>query len=364
MTTTPLAAPPPRAVGETSSSLAARGQSGVRGGPIRVRLAITVAVFGTLAAVTCLLAPLVGSTPISLARVFDRSIPFAENVDAQIFFVARLPRVLAGAVVGAALASAGVVLQALLRNPLATPFTLGVSAGSALGAMLAISAGAAVTIGPLSPVPLASLGGAFVAAAIVYALATRPGHPISTSVLLLAGVTLNSLFSALILFVQYLANFAETFRAVRWLMGDLDVGSVAPILATLPLVLVAGAIFAVLPGSLNLLSVGADTAATRGVDVARAQRLAFLGSSLATGAAVSLAGPIGFIGIVVPHLVRLLAGSDHRILLPAAALFGAAFLVACDLVARTIMAPVEIPVGIVTAMLGGPFFLWLLVRKG
>ena len=332
--------------------------------PIRARLAMTLVMYGTLALVTCLLAPLVGSTSISLSRAFDRAIPFADNVDAQIFFVARMPRVLAGAVVGAALASAGVVLQALLRNPLATPFTLGVSAGAALGAILAISLGATVTLGPLSPVPLASLVGAFIASAIVYALATRPGRAMSTSVLLLAGVTLNSFFSALILFVQYMGDFAETYRTVRWLMGDLDVGGFAPIVAALPLVVGAFLIFALLPSSLNLLSVGADTAATRGVDVARTQRLAFLSSALATSAAVSLAGPIGFVGIVVPHLVRLLAGVDHRIVLPASALFGAAFLVACDLVARTVLAPVEVPVGIVTALLGGPFFLWLLVRKG
>jgi iron complex transport system permease protein len=332
--------------------------------PIRARLAMTLTAYGGLAVATCLLAPLVGSTPISLARVFDRSIPFADNVDAQIFFVARMPRVLAGAAVGAALASAGVVLQALLRNPLATPFTLGVSAGAALGAILAISFGAAVTFGPFSPVPLASLAGAFLAAAVVYAMATRPGRAMSTSVLLLAGVTLNSFFSALILFVQYMADFTEAYRTLRWMMGDLDVGSFEPILGALPLIAAAFLIFAALPSSLNLISVGSDIAATRGVDVGRIQRLAFISSALATSAAVSLAGPIGFVGIVVPHLVRLMTGVDHRIVLPASALFGASFLVACDLVARTILAPVEVPVGIVTAMLGGPFFLWLLVRKG
>jgi iron complex transport system permease protein len=324
---------------------------------------LTLAAYGGLAAATCLLAPLVGSTPISLARAFDRSIPFADNVDAQIFFVARMPRVLAGAVVGAALASAGVVLQALLRNPLATPFTLGVSAGAALGAILAITFGAVVTVGPFSPVPLASLGGAFAAAAVVYVMATRPGRAMSTSILLLAGVTLNSFFSAVILFVQYMADFTDAYRTLRWMMGDLDVGSFQPIFAALPLVGLAFLIFAALPSSLNLLSVGSDVAATRGVDVGRAQRLAFVSSALATSAAVSLAGPIGFVGIVVPHLVRLMAGVDHRIVLPASALFGASFLVACDLVARTVLAPVEVPVGIVTAMLGGPFFLWLLVRK-
>jgi iron complex transport system permease protein len=331
--------------------------------PIRARLALTLAGFGVLALAACVLAPLVGSTPISLARAFDRSIPFADNVDAQIFFIARLPRVLAGACVGATLAAAGVVLQAMLRNPLATPFTLGVSAGASLGAMLAIVFGASVAIGPLSPVPLASLAGAAIASAIVYRLATMQGHAMSTSVLLLAGVTLNSFFSALIMFVQYIADFAQVYRATRWIMGDLDVGSFQPIVAALPLLAIAFALFALLPSSLNLLSVGADQAASRGVDVARVQRLAFLSASLATAAAVSLAGPIGFIGIVVPHLVRLMVGVDHRIVMPASALFGAAFLVGCDLVARTVLAPIEVPVGVVTAMLGGPFFLWLLVRK-
>jgi len=332
--------------------------------PLRVRLTLTLTGFGMLALVTCLLAPLVGSTQISLARVFDTSIPFADNVDAQIFFVARLPRVLAGALVGGALASAGVVFQAMLRNPLATPFTLGVSAGSSLGAMLAILFGASASLGPLSPVPLASLAGAILAAAIVYWLATRPGRPISTSVLLLAGVTLNSFFSALILFAQFLADYAQVYRAARWLMGDLDVGGLSPLLGALPLIIAAFALFAFLPGALNLLSLGPDAAAARGVDVARTQRMAFVSASLATAAAVSLAGPIGFVGIVVPHLVRLLVGVDHRIVLPASALFGASFLVACDLIARTFIAPVEIPVGVVTAMIGGPFFLWLLVRQG
>jgi ABC-type Fe3+-siderophore transport system permease subunit len=246
--------------------------------PIRARLALTVSGFGLLTVMTCALAPLVGSTPIDLGRALDPSLPFASNVDAQILFIARLPRVLAGALVGAALASSGVVFQALLRNPLATPFTLGVSAGASLGAMLVI------------------------------------------------------------------------------ILGGTIAGS-------LPLILASGAIFAVLPSSLNLLGVDADSASARGVDVAATQRWAFVSASMATSAAVALAGPIGFVGIVVPHLVRLLVGVDHRIVLPASALFGASFLVACDLVARTLLAPVEMPVGVVTAIIGGPFFLWLLVRE-
>jgi iron complex transport system permease protein len=330
--------------------------------PLRRRLAAAVLAFGTLALSACLFAPLVGSTRISLARALDRTVPFADNVDAQIFFVARLPRTLAAALVGAALASAGVVLQALLRNPLASPFTLGVSAGAALGAMLAITFASATVVSGLSVVPVSAFAGSLGAVVIVYALSTVKRRGLSTEVLLLAGVTLNAFFSALILFVQYFADATRTLQTVRWLMGDLDVGGYGPIVAALPMLLIAGAGFALLPRSLNLLSLGAESAAARGVDVLQAQRLAFFSASVATGAAVSLGGPVGFVGIIVPHLVRLLVGADHRLVLPAAALFGAAFLVGCDVVARVALAPLELPVGIVTAVLGGPFFVWLLVR--
>ncbi len=330
---------------------------------IRRRIFTVVSLFALATIAVVLWAPTVGSTSISLPRVFDTTIPWHENVDAQIFFVARLPRVLSGAIVGASLAAAGVVLQAILRNPLATPFTLGVSAGGALGAMLAIAFGLEVGMLGVSSVPIASFTGSLVAIAIVYWLASSQKRGLSTNVLLLAGVTLNSFFSALILFVQYMADFTQSLRALRWLMGDLDVGSYTPIIAALPFVVAAFGVFAFLPRTLNLLTLGEDVAAARGVEVIRTQRLAFLSASLATGAAVSLGGPIGFIGIVVPHLVRLMVGSDHRIVLPAAALFGAAFTVLCDLTARTIMAPLELPVGIITALIGGPFFLWLLVKK-
>lgn len=330
---------------------------------LRGRALAVYAGFGILALAAIVLAPLVGTTRISLARVIDQSIPFAANVDAQIFFIARLPRALAAAVVGATLATAGVALQALLRNPLATPFTLGVSAGAALGAMLALFFAPAVIVAGVGSVPLASFAGALGAVLIVYALARARHRGFSTGVLLLAGVTLNAFFSALILFVQFQTDAAQTFQTVRWLMGDLDVASYAPIVASLPFVAAALAVFLWLPRSLNLLSLGTEGAATRGIDVLRVQRLAFFSASIATGAAVSLGGPIGFIGIVVPHLVRLMVGADHRLVMPASALFGAAFLVACDVVSRTIMAPVELPVGVVTAVIGGPFFLWLLLRR-
>ena len=326
------------------------------------RIAITWLVFGMAAVVVCLLAPLVGSTSISLWRVFDSSIPFAENADAQIFFIARLPRVLAGVLVGSSLAASGVVLQALLRNPLATPFTLGVSAGAALGAMLALTFDLSSGVAGFSAVPMASFAGSLGAVGIVYGLAHARHRGLSTNVLLLAGVTLNSFFSALILFVQFLSDFTQTFRTVRWLMGDLDVSSYTPLLAALPPIGLSFAAFAVLPRRMNLLSISDESAASRGVDVHRTQRLSFLSASLATGAAVSLGGPIGFIGIVVPHLIRLMVGADHRLVLPASAFGGAAFVVACDTISRTALAPLEIPVGVVTAIIGGPFFLWLLIR--
>jgi iron complex transport system permease protein len=303
--------------------------------------------------------PLVGSTSLALGRVFDTAIPFADNLDAQIFFLARLPRALAAAVVGGTLAAAGVVFQGLLQNPLATPYTLGVSAGASLGAMVAITFGASL---PVVGVTGASLSGAAIAVLIVYVLAQARHRGLSTTVLLLAGVTLNAFFSALILFVQYLSDFAQTFRAIRWLMGDLDIAGYGPLVAAAPFLAVAFGAFLWLARPLDLLTLGADAAASRGVDVARVQRIAFFSASLATGAAVSVGGPIGFIGIIVPHLVRLFVGASHRLVLPAATFFGATFLVVCDTLARTALAPIELPVGIITAVIGGPFFLWMLMR--
>ena len=324
---------------------------------------MTLAGFGTLTAAACLFAPLVGSTHIHLGRAFDRSMPYADNIDAQIFFVARLPRVLAAALVGSALALSGVVFQALLRNPLASPDTLGVSAGASLGAMMAITFNLDFSLLGISAVPLASFAGSMGALTIVYGLSAARRRGTSTMVLLLGGVTLHALLSAVIAFVQYLADFTQTFRNVRWLMGSLDVASYSPLAAALVPMAVAWAGFATLPRVLDLISVGSDSAAARGVNVQGAERVALVSASLATGAAVSLAGPVSFVGIIVPHLVRLIVGADHRLVLPASALFGAAFLIGCDLVARTIIAPLELPVGIVTAIIGGPVFLWLLFRR-
>ena len=211
--------------------------------------------------------------------------------------------------------------------------------------------------------PLAAFAGSLAAVGVVYALAQARHRGLSTNVLLLAGVTLNAFFSAMILFVQYFADFADTYRTLRWLMGDLDVSSYGPLLGALPL-----AVDCVRRVRLAGAAAQPAVAGRRQRGIARPrrreeQRVAFFSASLATGAAVSVGGPIGFVGIIVPHLVRLLVGPDHRLVLPAAALFGAAFLIGCDVLSRTVMAPVELPVGVIDTLIGGPFFLWLLVRK-
>jgi len=323
----------------------------------------TVLGFGAFAAVVCLVAPLVGSTPVHLSRVFDRSLPFADNVDAQVFFVARLPRVLAAALVGAGLAAAGVVFQALLRNPLASPDTLGVSAGATLGALAVITFHIDVSLFGLSSIPIASFAGSAGALAIVYGLSIARRRGTSSTVLLLAGVALTGLLGALGRFIQVMADVTDTFRSMRWMMGSLDVGTYGEIaVATIPTMIALVAMLAQ-TRTLDLISLGSDAAESRGVDVARAERTALVSASLATGAAVSLGGPVPFVGIIVPHIVRLFVGADHRLVLPASALFGAAFLVVCDVVARTALHGVELPVGTITAVLGGPFFLWLLFHR-
>jgi ABC-type Fe3+-siderophore transport system permease subunit len=329
---------------------------------VRRRLVATLAGFGGLTVLVCLLAPLVGSTAIHLSRVFDRSIPFTDNIDAQVFFIARLPRVVAAAIVGAGLALSGVVFQALLRNPLAAPDTLGVSAGATLGAMLALTAHADFTLFGVSVVPLTSFAGAVGALVIVFALSLARRRGTSSTVLLLGGIAIAALLNAAGRFIQYLADVTDTFRTVQWLMGSLDVGSYAPILASLVPFGLACIGFVTLPRVLDLISLGEEAAEARGVDVVRTERLALVSASLSTGAAVSLGGPVLFVGLIVPHMVRLIVGADHRLVLPASALFGASFLIVCDLIARTIVAPVEMPVGIITSIIGGPFFLWLLFR--
>jgi cobalamin transport system permease protein len=330
---------------------------------LRRRLLATVAGFGALTIAVCLTAPLIGSTTIHLSRVFDRTIPFADNVDAQVFFVARLPRVLASALVGSAFAIAGVVFQAFLRNPLASPDTLGVSSGATLGAVVVITFHLDTAVLGVSAVPVATFAGAAGALGIVYAMSVARRRGTSSTVLLLAGVALSAFLGALNRFIQVIGDYTDTFRSIRWMMGSMDVGSYTDIVVALVPIAAACVAIGTLPRELDLVSIGAEAAESRGVDVRRAERVALVSASLLTGSAVSLGGPIPFVGIIVPHIVRLIVGANHRLVLPAAALFGGAFLVICDVIARTAFGAAGMPVGAITAFLGGPFFLWLLFRR-
>lgn len=303
--------------------------------------------------------PFVGIEPVPLSVVAD---PGGRDVAAVIFWQIRVPRVIAAVLAGAGLAMGGAAFQALFRNPLATPFTLGVASGAAFGVAVATRVGATVA---LSFVPLdsaAALAGALVAVAVVWLLIhLRPAT--STAVLLLAGVAMSFFFSSLILFLQYTASLGDSYRIVRWLMGGLAGVGRGELLRMVPFVVVGVAVLGWRARDLDLLTIGTDLAASRGVDVVRTRKLIFLATSVMIGGVVAACGPIGFVGMMAPHICRLLVGSEHRFLLPASVLFGGAFLASCDTVARLVIAPAELPVGVITAFLGGPFFLWLLLRR-
>jgi len=276
--------------------------------------------------------------------------------------VARLPRVLFGALVGGALAMAGVLFQAILRNSLADPFTLGVSAGSSLGAFVAIWLGLEAVVWGIQVVSVAAFIGAFLTILLVFFIA-RTGSGIPTFTLILAGVTLNFICGAVMMFIHYAANFNQGYLMTRWTMGALDTADLRIVLWAAPFVI--GCLFGLmwLAGQLNPLAAGEEWAASRGVDVRRVKRIAYFIGSILTGAVSAFSGPIGFVGLIVPHTVRLLAGPDHRILIPASFFLGSAFLVLCDTAARTLFAPTEIPAGVITALLGGPFFIVLLKNR-
>jgi len=284
------------------------------------------------------------------------------SIPEQIFLFQRVPRILLGFLAGGTLGLAGAVLQVLLRNPLAEPFTLGITGGAALGAAMAITIpGLFAAAGPLSTVQIFALAGSGLSLFIIYALARSP-RGISMNTLLLAGVTIGILSNALILLIRYLVSPHLLLAVDRWLMGGLDIVGFNAVASLLPLLLPGAGLMLSTMTALNHLSLGEDLAAGHGVDVAQIQRRAFFGAGLATAAVVSVAGPIGFIGLITPHAVRKLSGYDHRIVLPGAFCLGGMFLVACDVLARTVAAPMEMPVGIVTALIGGPLFIFLLVR--
>jgi len=322
----------------------------------RRRFWIAVLSSAAVALVVLCLAPLIGSTSINYSRALAGLSP-----DSEILFYTRLPRVLLALLAGGALAVAGVLFQAMLRDALATPYTLGVSSGASLGAVAAICLGWR-EVGHLPAIWLASFAGAAVVLFLVMGVATE-GRRMSSFTLLLAGVSINTICLAAILFLQYIATFGQTFAIVRWLMGGIDAVDYSTLAWFAAAVLPAVGLIFLRARDWNLMAVGEDWAAARGVSVSRLMLSGYVLGSFLAGSVTALAGPIGFVGLIVPHALRLKLGADHRLLLPCSFFTGAAFLAVCDTLARTVLAPTEIPVGVVTALLGGPFFIWLLRSK-
>jgi iron complex transport system permease protein len=285
----------------------------------------------------------------------------AEHATAAIVLEIRLPRALLGALVGAGLATAGALLQALLQNPLADPYVLGISGGAALGGVLALALGGGVGLGLLS-VPIVAFAGALAASLLLYAIAGAGGRAPAHS-LLLTGVVFNAFASSLIVFATSAADLARVAGVFLWLIGSIRLVEPLLLAAVAVLFAIGLAIALYFAFALNLVAQGDETAAHLGVDVPRVRRWVFAGTALMIGASVAVSGLIGFVGLIVPHLLRLAFGSDHRLLVPASALGGAVFLVVADTLARVVLAPTELPVGALTALVGGPLFLVLLRRE-
>lgn len=284
-----------------------------------------------------------------------------------ILFDIRLPRTVLGVLVGASLAVSGAVMQGLFRNPLADPGLVGVSAGAALGAISAIVLGGLLPAGIAAitgyyTVPLAAFLGGWVTTILLYAVSTRRGRT-SVAVMLLAGIALGALTGALSGILVYIANDTQLRDLTFWGLGSLAGATWMKTLVAAPLILAALIVAPFLARGLNALTLGEATAHHLGLPVQRVKNVAVMTVAAATGAAVAVSGGIGFVGIVVPHLLRLAIGPDHKWLLPCSASFGAVLLLLADMIARTIVAPAELPIGIVTAVIGGPFFLYILLRN-
>jgi iron complex transport system permease protein len=323
-----------------------------------VVLAVTLLLFF----IVILGCPFLGPTTISYQKVFQSFAPSLDNQDAQIFFTVRLPRNFLAALAGAAMAGAGVLFQAVLRNPLACPFTLGVAGGSSFGAVMAILLGFGTLMGGFSAVTLFSFAGALLSIGMVYALASML-RSFTAVTLLLAGIAISYFFNALVLLAYYVADFTQAYSMMHWLIGSLDVIDMVSVEKLAVLVILGFLILLSFSRELNLISAGDELAKTKGVSTVWVIGFSVMIASLMTSAVVALTGPIAFVGLIVPHIYRIWIGNDHRFLLPCSALGGAAFLTLCDTVARSFFGPTEVPVGVFTSLLGVPVLLWLLFHR-
>lgn len=299
--------------------------------------------------------------PEVVSTVFNVNTEQAPAAVKNIILNIRMPRVLLSALVGSALAVAGAILQGIFRNPLADPYIIGVSSGASLGAVLAMVFGVGVTIFGVAAVSAVAFIAAMLTLVLVYNLA-RVGGRVPITTLLLAGVIVGIFLHALTTLVTYFGG-EKLHAAYLWLLGSFSTAMWSQVHVLLPAVVAAAAAAWLYSRDLNIMALGEETALTLGVDVEHVKRALLALAALLTAASVSVSGAIGFVGLVTPHVVRLMVGPDHRVLLPASFLAGGTFLMACDSVARTAIAPVELPVGVVTALCGGPFFIYLLRRK-
>jgi iron complex transport system permease protein len=302
----------------------------------------------------------IGSSHHTILELFRQSTD--NDTAAATILRIRLPRILMAALAGAALGAAGTVFQAVLRNPLADPYILGVSGGAALGAFLATAAGLPALV-PFLPVrEAAAFLGAAATVGSLFLLSSAGGRLLSYPMLLI-GVIMNTVYLSVILLIETVVDFTRLHGVRLWMIGSIPIEGYG-LIGGLSVLLVLGVVGLSLSGrDLNLMSAGEDAARSLGVTVERTRLVTVLLASLVTAAVVSVAGPIGFVGLIVPHAARLVFGPDHRLLVPASALTGAIFLMVADTAARTVMAPTEIPVGVITALCGGPFFLWLYRRQ-
>jgi iron complex transport system permease protein len=326
------------------------------------RLAMRIILSLAVLAIVMFVCSLMGTQKVSLKAVFASigSEP-GQNIDYDIFVRVRLPRVILAALVGAALASCGVVLQAILRNPLADPYILGVSSGAGLGATIALLSGITWGFWGGSPIAVFAFAGAIAAVWLVWCIGYFTGK-LQVTNLLLAGVVVNAFFTAVIMFLMSIAKSEELRSTVLWLMGSIAEKEAAVLTVSAVCVLTGIVVLFSICYRLNILTLGEEEAKALGVDTTKTRMVAFGFAAFVTAIAVSLSGLIGFIGLIIPHGVRLVFGPDHRQLLPLSAVIGAAFLVIADTIARIIVAPAQLPVGVITAMVGGPFFLILLAK--
>jgi len=306
----------------------------------------------------------------TVLKVLAKRIPFlgdlmsSSNVsytEERIIIQIRMPRILAGALVGAALAAAGVVYQGIFKNPMADPYVLGVSAGAAVGASLAIVLRIGFTLLGVSTVPILAFVGSLIAVFVVYSI-SRVGSRAPVTTLLLSGISVSIFLSAIVAVLQVVAG-ERLHVIVFWLMGGFSYVEWMDVWAILPLICLGMVVIYFYARDLNILALGEETAQHLGVDVEKLKRLLLIFGSLVTASAVSISGLIAFIGLMIPHITRIIIGPDHRILLPTSIIVGASFLVICDAVARVIVSPAELPVGVITALSGGPFFIYLLRKK-